>query len=70
MLFGRTLEPLWGPEEFLRFTLLVNVLSAVATFASYVLLYSLSQMEELLYAHSRPLIANHRLSLSLSRVSV
>lgn len=50
MLFGRYLEPLWGPEEFLRFTLVVNALSAVATFVAAVFLYSLFQTEALLFS--------------------
>lgn len=48
LLFGRYLEPLWGAAEFLRFTLIVNVLTAVATFASFIVLYALFQMESLL----------------------
>lgn len=63
LLFGHYLEPLWGPQEFLRFTLLVNTLAATATFASSVFLYALTQAESLLYI-------DYNLALNSSAFSV
>lgn len=49
MLFGRYLEPLWGAEEFLRFTLIVNAIAALGTFAMSILFYALFRVESVLY---------------------
>lgn len=53
-LFGRILEPLWGPVELLRFTLVANICSALATFIMCISLYAVFRYEDFLYGLEVP----------------
>ena len=46
--FGRYLEPLWGKQEMLRFIIVVNLISGLATFLTITVLYLALKREELL----------------------
>jgi len=49
LLFGKYLEPIWGSQEFLRFILIVNAITGLATFFALVALFALFENEALLY---------------------
>jgi len=49
LLSGKFLEPIWGSKEFLKFILVVNVVSGLFSFILMVLLYFMVRSEYLLY---------------------
>ncbi|KAJ3683848.1 hypothetical protein LUZ60_014075 [Juncus effusus] len=49
LLFGKLLEPLWGPKEFLKFIILVNLLTSVCVFVTAISFYYFTTQESYLY---------------------
>ncbi|XP_020259626.1 rhomboid-like protein 19, partial [Asparagus officinalis] len=49
LFFGRLLEPLWGPREFLKFIIVVNFLTSICVFATAIGLYYITRQESYLY---------------------
>lgn len=49
LLFGRSLEPLWGPREFLKFIIVVNFLTSICVFVTAIGLYYITMEETYLY---------------------
>ncbi|XP_078171580.1 rhomboid protein-like protein [Carex rostrata] len=46
---GKLLEPLWGSKEFLKFIIVVNLLTSVCIFATAIFLYYFTTQENYLY---------------------
>ncbi|WOL08082.1 hypothetical protein Cni_G16834 [Canna indica] len=49
LLLGKLLEPLWGSKEFLKFIMLVNVLTSICVFVTAIALYYITRQERYLY---------------------
>ncbi|GJN07829.1 hypothetical protein PR202_ga25695 [Eleusine coracana subsp. coracana] len=49
LLFGKVLEPLWGPKELLKFIFIVNLSTSVCVFITAIVLYYITQEESYLY---------------------
>ncbi|CAD5187195.1 unnamed protein product [Musa acuminata subsp. malaccensis] len=49
LLFGRWLEPLWGSKEFLKFIIVVNLLTSICVFVTAIALYYITRQESYLY---------------------
>lgn len=48
LFFGRLLEPLWGPREFLKFIIVVNFLTSICVFVTAIGLYYATREESYL----------------------
>jgi hypothetical protein len=48
LFIGKTLEPIWGSKEFLKFIVLVNLFTGASTFASMIFLYFCTRNEDFL----------------------
>ncbi|CAN6471346.1 unnamed protein product [Victoria cruziana] len=46
---GKLLEPIWGPREFLKFILVVNILTSICLFITMIALYYTTTQESFLY---------------------
>lgn len=49
LFFGKLLEPLWGPKEFLKFVIVVNFLTSICVFTTAIGLYYIRTEEAYLY---------------------
>ncbi|GAQ91651.1 hypothetical protein KFL_008260030 [Klebsormidium nitens] len=49
LFIGKTLEPIWGSKEFLKFIVLVNLFTGASTFATMIFLYFCTMNEDFLY---------------------
>ncbi|KAJ3698076.1 hypothetical protein LUZ61_001781 [Rhynchospora tenuis] len=49
LVFGKLLEPLWGSKEFLKFIIVVNLLTSVCIFVTAILFYYFTTQENYLY---------------------
>ncbi|CAD5175395.1 rhomboid-like protein 19 [Musa acuminata AAA Group] len=49
LLFGKSLEPLWGSKEFLKFIIVVNLFTSVCVFVTAIALYYITRQESYLY---------------------
>ncbi|THU61762.1 hypothetical protein C4D60_Mb07t26710 [Musa balbisiana] len=49
LLFGKWLEPLWGSKEFLKFIIVVNLLTSICVFVTAIALYYITRQESYLY---------------------
>lgn len=49
LFFGRLLEPLWGPKEFLKFIIVVNFVTSVCAFVTAIVMYYITTEESYLY---------------------
>ncbi|XP_042452206.1 rhomboid-like protein 19 [Zingiber officinale] len=47
--FGKLLEPLWGSKEFLKFIIVVNLLTSICVFVTAIALYYITRQESYLY---------------------
>ncbi|XP_074591359.1 rhomboid-like protein 19 [Curcuma longa] len=47
--FGKLLEPLWGSKEFLKFIIVVNLLTSICVFVTAIALYYITREESYLY---------------------
>lgn len=48
LLFGKWLEPLWGSKEFLKFIIVVNLLTSICVFVTAIALYYITRQESYL----------------------
>lgn len=48
LFIGKTLEPIWGSKEFLKFIVLVNLFTGASTFATMIFLYFCTMNEDFL----------------------
>ncbi|XP_062211330.1 rhomboid-like protein 19 [Phragmites australis] len=49
LLFGKSLEPLWGAKELLKFIFIVNLSTSVCVFVTAIVFYYITQEESYLY---------------------
>ncbi|URE16150.1 serine threonine-protein kinase [Musa troglodytarum] len=49
LLLGKWLEPLWGSKEFLKFIIVVNLLTSICVFVTAIALYYITRQESYLY---------------------
>ncbi|KAH1191418.1 Rhomboid-like protein 19 [Glycine max] len=49
LFIGKLLEPVWGPREFLKFIFLVNFLTSLCIFITFIAFYYITRQESYLY---------------------